>query len=133
MLHLNVTCAIILKKNKILAAKRAFNMPHPGYWEFPGGKIHKNETQEECIKREIKEELNCDILILNKLPEFSHEYPDKTVTLTPFICQLTDDSKEPSPNEHEKIIWLNTYKLKSIKWLEADMEIQNYLIENLKI
>ncbi len=132
MLHLFVTCAIILKNNTILAAKRGINMAHTGYWEFPGGKINTNENHEECIKREIKEELNCEIVIQEKLPDFTHNYTDKIVTLTPFICQLANNSNEPYPNEHEKITWLPINKLHSINWLEADIEIQSYISKKIR-
>ncbi len=133
MIHLYVTCAIIVRDNKILTAKRGINMAHAGLWEFPGGKINNNETREDCIKREIKEELNCEIIIRKKLPDFTHNYPDKTVTLIPFICQLAQHSLEPYPNEHEKICWAPISSLHTIKWVEADIKIQHYISKNLKL
>ncbi len=132
MQHLYVTCAIIVKNNKILAAKRSLDMLHPGFWEFPGGKIEDKEKPEETITREIKEELNCDIEIQTQLPEFTHLYPDKIVTLIPFHCTLANNSNEPLSLEHEEIQWLALSKLDTINWLEADIPIQKYIYKNFK-
>jgi 8-oxo-dGTP diphosphatase len=64
---INVTCAIILKDEKILVAQRNEKMKLPLKWEFPGGKLEFNESETECIKREIKEEININIEVLQKL------------------------------------------------------------------
>ncbi len=57
---LKVSCAIIINKNKILVTQHGEKSEHPFLWEFPGGKINTGETPEECIKREIKEELSVE-------------------------------------------------------------------------
>ena len=67
---IKVTCAIIVSNTKILAAKRSNTMPHSGYWEFPGGKIEDDELPEDCLIREIQEELDCTIEVNQQLPAF---------------------------------------------------------------
>ncbi len=128
MKTIQVTCAIILHQNKFLAAKRSSTMPHPGYWEFPGGKLEKGEKAEACIIREIQEELNCTVHIQKALPVFTYAYTDKTVELLPFVCKLLNT--KPTPIEHQEIKWLESKELNCVKWLPADIAIKDYLLNN---
>ena len=82
-----VVCAIIILNEKILAVQRSPQMSLPLKWEFPGGKIEENESEEDCIKREIKEELNIEILLLKKLSTAYCNYPNIDVQLIPFVAQ----------------------------------------------
>ncbi len=127
---IQVVCAVILQKNNILAAKRSEAMPHPGYWEFPGGKVEDGESEELSLKREILEELGCDIIIEKQLPSFPYQYPDKKVILIPFICKLNGEN--PTPKEHEQIAWFSLGELDQLNWLPADVPIAKYLRDNLK-
>ena len=54
-------CVIVDIDNRILVATREHKSDFKTYWEFPGGKLNKNETPEDCLIREIKEEINIDI------------------------------------------------------------------------
>jgi 8-oxo-dGTP diphosphatase len=118
---IKVVCAIIIYKEKILAVQRGPKMSLPLKWEFPGGKVESNETEEECIKREIKEELNWVIIVLRKLSETYHEYPHKSIKLVPFLTQFS--SGELLLKEHLSYRLLATSKLNSIDWAEADLPI----------
>ncbi|MGV8815207.1 MAG: NUDIX domain-containing protein [Gelidibacter sp.] len=71
-----VTCAIIHFGNKVLAVQRSETMSLPLKWEFAGGKIEPGESEEECIKREIFEELNIHINLKRKLTAVIHQYPN---------------------------------------------------------
>ena len=71
---INVTCAIILFNSKVLVTQRSENMSLPLKQEFPGGKLEENESEIECIKREIKEELNIEIDIINQLSNSIFDY-----------------------------------------------------------
>ncbi len=122
---IKVTCAIIVENNKILTAKRSSSMPHSGFWEFPGGKIEEGESSENCLMREIKEELNCEIHIHKKLPAFTHQHLDKHIELQPYVCSIANGT--PQPLEHSEIRWLNTSELLYLNWLPADIAIAKFL------
>jgi len=83
---IEVCCAIIVEGDKILATRRSHGMHLAGFWEFPGGKIEPGETAEACIIREIREELNIEIKVENRLLPVEHHYPEKSIRLMPFMC-----------------------------------------------
>ena len=101
-------------------------MKLPLKWEFPGGKIEPGEKPEECLKRELVEELGVNVDILKPLPLQTHSYPQFTVTLYPFICSIT--AGEITLHEHAAAKWLAPEKLLSLDWAEADLPvIEGYL------
>lgn len=127
---MKVTCAIIENNDKILCAQRSDIMDLPNKWEFPGGKV-KNETLEECLKREIKEELGVEIQVLEQLPSNQHNYSQsKIIELIPFRCTL--QTFEIVLLEHSRLEWLPIEKLKTLDWAEADIPIVNYYIKTYK-
>ena len=102
-------------------------MPLPLKWEFPGGKIEADETAEECLIREIKEELNIEIQITGSLPPNDHQYPDKLIRLIPFICRQKDG--EIILKEHADYKWLDAKDLLDLDWAEADVGVARRLRE----
>ena len=69
-----VTGAIIIKEKKVLLMRRAPGKAFAGYWEFPGGKVEENETPEQCLMRELKEELNIEARVKQFFCESIYEY-----------------------------------------------------------
>lgn len=121
---IEVTCAIIEHNNKVLVTQRSEKMALPLKWEFPGGKIEKNETAEACLIREILEELDINIKIKKQLNSNTHEYSEtKIIKLMPFICQLV--SGEIKLTEHANFLWLSKIELVNLDWAEADIPILN--------
>lgn len=119
--YIEVVGAIIINQNKeILCALRSKNMSSAGFWEFPGGKIEKGESVKQSIIREIKEELNCEILPEeNIFDDYTHEYQHIIVRLITIKCKII--SGLPEPLEHEKLFWANKENILSLNWLEADI------------
>ena len=120
---LQVTCAIIEHANKILICQRSASMKLPLKWEFPGGKIETGESKEECLRREIKEELHIDINIHSALTMVEHHYADFSLQLYPFVCSLK--SGEVKALEHALAIWVDAAQLRNYDWAEADLPIVN--------
>lgn len=117
-----VTCAIIRNEdNKVLVVQRGEATDHPFKWEFPGGKLKKGETEEECIIREINEELSIDIVICGRVPEVMHDYGNKQIKLIPFICDTLDEL--PFLSEHIAYKWIEPKELRSIDFSEADIDV----------
>jgi 8-oxo-dGTP diphosphatase len=118
---LKVVCAVINFNDKILVVQRSEKMSLPLKWEFPGGKIERGETYEECIIREIKEELNIDITIEKKLTPTFFDYPTVSIELIPFLVNYITGKLELK--EHKNYKLLNINELISLDWAEADLPI----------
>ena len=121
MTPIQVTCGIIYKDGKILAAQRSEKMSLPLKWEFPGGKLVGGETEEECLIREIKEELNIIIAIQQRLHPVIHDYGHFTIQLIPFIA--THISGDLHLLEHKQAEWFTPEELENLDWAPADIPI----------
>lgn len=118
---IRVTCALIENNNKVLITQRSATMSQPLLWEFPGGKIETGETEEACLAREIKEELNLIINCLHRLTPTTCTYPNFKVELIPFICEQTGGDIKLL--EHAAFKWVKTEELKQYEWCPADIPI----------
>lgn len=130
MKKIEVVAGIIFFQDKILCVQRPQNklLYISEKFEFPGGKIEKDETKEEALHRELFEELNISIKIKSLFLTVVHEYPDFEITMHSFICEV--DSKEITLNEHISQEWLSINELQKLDWAAADIPIVNKLISN---
>ena len=119
--HIQVACAVIERDGLVLAAQRSATMSLPLKWEFPGGKIDAGESPEECLRRELVEELGLHVQVGTPLPVVTHDYPTFTVTLHPFICAI--ESGEMTLHEHAAVMWLPAEELATLDWAEADLPV----------
>lgn len=119
--HLHVACAIIERGGKVLAAQRSEAMSLPLKWEFPGGKIEAGESPEECLSRELNEELGVSVRVGSALPPATHAYPGFTVTLYPFACRLAGGIV--TPHEHRALRWLEPQRMRELDWAAADLPV----------
>lgn len=128
---LNVTCAIILFDEKILVVQRSDKMKLPLKWEFPGGKLEEGESEIDCIKREIMEEINIEIDVIRKISNSVYDYGNFKINLIPFIARYS--AGEIQLSEH------NVYKLAvksdllNLDWAEADLPIVEELLKIQKL
>lgn len=104
-------------KGKIFATQRGYGK-FQGWWEFPGGKIELGETKEEALKREIREELDTEIIIEDLIQTVEYDYPDFHLTMHCYWCSVVSGKLELL--EHEDAKWLAADTLHSVKWLPAD-------------
>ena len=121
-----VTAAIILKDNRVLIAQRAPGENLAGKWEFPGGKIEHEETPQDCLKREIREELDVDIEVLDSFGESIYAYHSGTIKLMAFWCKWI--SGDFTLKVHSQIAWVNHNELDLYDFAPADIP----LVEKLK-
>jgi 8-oxo-dGTP diphosphatase len=124
--HIHVSCAIIERDGCFLAVQRSAQMDHPLKWEFPGGKIEPGESPEDCLKREIREELGMNVSIEKPLPPLTHAYATFSITLYPFRCHI--HSGELILHEHRAFQWLTPPQSETLEWAEADqLVLETYL------
>jgi len=119
--HVHVACALIEREGLVLAAQRSAAMSIPLKWEFPGGKLEVGETAEECLRRELVEEMGVTINVGRPLPLHTHSYDTFTVTLYPFVCTL--QSHTITLHEHADMVWLPPDDLHTLDWAEADRPV----------
>jgi 8-oxo-dGTP diphosphatase len=114
----DVVCALIIEKDRLLIVRYGPDSKHPGKWEFPGGKVLEGESLEEALRREISEELEIEIAIKEKLEFAEYAYPDRSIRLIPFLCTIK--SGKLKLNEHEAYKWILHDELGNLDLLPAD-------------
>ena len=125
MKKINVAAAIITKDNKFFIAKRNKNKHLGGFYEFPGGKQDVNETLQQTVIREIKEELNIHVQVGNKLGEEHYKDDKINVHLHYFFCKII--SGDIILNEHEDSAWITKEEFKNYNFAEGDSDIISLL------
>lgn len=125
---LEISMAILTHKGKILIAQRKKGKFPELMWEFPGGKLEKGETLQECVKREFLEEMNKEITVNEFFMDVLHTYPQKgDFHLNAFWATCADEII-PAMNEHEDIRWISLDELDNYSFCPADKPF----IEKLK-
>ncbi len=112
-----VTAAVIRKGREFFVTRRHKGVHLEGYWEFPGGKCDPGEPLEECLVREIREELDVDVSVGAELLSCTHEYPERIVELHFFDCVLNG---EPRPMLGQEMRWVAQAELRSLQFPPAD-------------
>ena len=134
MKQITVSAAVILRTNpqthkkEILATQRGYG-DFKGGWEFPGGKIESGETPEECIVREIREELATVVKAEKTLGVVENDYPAFHLTMHCLLCSVV--SGDLKLLEHEDAKWVTLENLYSLDWLPADRLILDRLLSIL--
>lgn len=122
---IEVVAGVIYKENKFLIAQRNLKKAQGGLWEFPGGKLEKNESPEEALKREIKEEFDADIEVGNYIGECVHHYPEKDIKLIFYKAVLI--SENITLLEHEDCAWITKENKEEYEFAGADKIVFDWL------
>lgn len=120
MKTIKVVAAIISNGDKIFATQRGYGT-YKDYWELPGGKIEMNESPEEALVREIKEELDTEICVGQYLTTIEYDYPEFHLSMRCYWATVL--SGRLILKEHEAAKWLGKEELDSVNWLPADRTI----------
>ena len=118
---MDVSAALIFRGGKLLITRRHSDAHLGGLWEFPGGKREPGETFEQCLAREIREELGVEIAVGELFESVIHAYPEKTVHLKFFVCRLLDG--EPQPLGCAAVKWAGKSELADYKFPAADAKL----------
>ncbi len=127
MKTIEVVAAIIKKDDKILVTKRNKG-DFEGLFEFPGGKIEANESKEDALIREIKEELETELTILKYLLTIEYTYPNFHLVMHNYLSTI--DNYDIKLIDHSEAKWLKIDELDTVEWIPADIEIVEYLKVN---
>ncbi|SHI83506.1 8-oxo-dGTP diphosphatase [Lutispora thermophila DSM 19022] len=123
-----VTAAIIKKDGKYLICQRGADDECGLLWEFPGGKLEEGETLEECIIREIKEELDLDIRVLDVFTTNVYHFDNKEVLFTVFNAEITGGTMKL--NEHNDAKWVTLGELADYEFMPADIVFVEKLLKS---
>lgn len=128
---IDVAAAIIWKDRHVFVARRGPNQKMAAFWEFPGGKIESGESPQQCIVRELAEELSMSAVAGDVLLHSLHEYPDFTVNLVAVEVVLVDDEFELMV--HDQSDWVSVEGLLDLHLAPADIPIAKALIQRAQL
>ena len=114
---IDVVAAVIERGGKILITRRPEGSHLAGLWEFPGGKPHPGESLEEALRREIREELDAEVMVRERIDTVEWAYPDKRVRLVFFRCAMEG---EPRALEGQEMAWVTAAELSRYDFPAAD-------------
>ncbi len=115
---IDVAAGLIFRNGKLLITQRKAGSHLAGLWEFPGGKREPGESWDDCLRRELREELAVDVAVGRLFNEVTHSYPEKTVHLRFYVCSLI--TGEPEPIDCAALAWVTAVELKQYQFPAAD-------------
>ena len=129
----DVAAGLIFREGKLLIAQRPLTGHLPGVWEFPGGKRHSGESFEECLRRELREELGVEVEVGERLLSLDHDYPERRVHLEFFCCRLASDHSKPEAIGCPALAWVKADELESYAFPAADARLLERLKKDLAL
>jgi 8-oxo-dGTP diphosphatase len=121
-----VTAAIIQDGEKYFITRRGPAEKLAGFWEFPGGKVEGNETLQDCLKREIREELGIDVIVGAELISSDYVYEHGSIRLVALTTTIVKG--RPMLIVHDKYEWLRPAEILKLKLAPADIPIAQFLL-----
>ena len=128
--QIKVVAGLILQNNKLLICQRPNFKDHPLKWEFPGGKIKNDETNEEALIREINEELSINILNYEELISYNFDYKDLKKQVFIYFYLVNNFSCKVLNNFHKELKWIEIKDIREYDFLEGDLKIIDYISSN---
>lgn len=123
---IEVICGILINDQKVLIAQRGPSMTLPLKWEFPGGKKDPEESEVDCLKRELLEELNILVEVKEKFMTSHFKYSKVTIALTAYLVEYK--SGTVLLIEHNKCKWVSRNDIEGFDWADADIPIVTKLV-----
>jgi 8-oxo-dGTP diphosphatase len=124
---IEVSAGVVFRDGRVLITQRRAGDHLGGLWEFPGGKRHPGESYEDCLRRELMEELGIEVDVGERFAAVTHDYPDKSVHLEFFLCRWR--RHEPRAIGCADFAWVNREQLAQYSFPAADEQ----LLEKLKV
>ena len=127
---IKVVAGLILQNDKLLISQRPNFKDHPLKWEFPGGKIKNDETNEEALIREINEELSINIINCEELISYNFNYKDFNKRVFINFYLVNNFSGKVLNNFHKELKWIEIKDIREYDFLEGDLKIIDYISSN---
>jgi mutator protein MutT len=128
MKRIDVAIAVVSRQDQVLICKRTQAGHLGGFWEFPGGKVEAGDSIEQCVARDLQEELAIEADVLAAFRVIEHDYPDRLVRLHPFLC--AHRRGEPQPIGCEQARWVGFSELGSFTFPPANDELIGLVIQH---
>ena len=128
--QIKVVAGLILQNNKILICQRPNFKDHPLKWEFPGGKIKNDETNEEALIREINEELSIKIINYEEMISYNFNYKDLNKRVFIYFYLVNNFSGKVLNNFHKELKWIEIKDIREYDFLEGDHKIIDHISSN---
>lgn len=128
---IEVSAGLVFRAGKLLITQRYADSHLGGLWEFPGGKREADETFEQCLIRELREELGIEIEVLDLIQTVTHTYPEKTVLLNFFRCRWK--ANEPQALACPAFRWIEPEDLKLHEFPAADAQLLDLLLKRKEL
>ena len=128
--QIKVVAGLILQNNKLLICQRPNFKDHPLKWEFPGGKIKNDETNEEALIREINEELSINIINYEELISYNFDYIDLKKKVFIYFYLVNNFSGKVLKNFHKELKWIEIKDIREYDFLEGDHKIIDHISSN---
>jgi len=129
MKRIDAALAVVVRDGQVLICLRKTDDTFGGYWEFPGGKCEAGETLEQCLRRELLEELAIHVRPLHRLTTIEHDYPHVSIRLHPFICE--HESGQIEHRECQTSRWVAPASLREHRFPPANGPLLEEIITHL--
>jgi mutator protein MutT len=131
MKSIEVSAGLVFRDGKLLITQRHTDAHLGGLWEFPGGKREVGETFEQCLVRELREELGIEVEVGELIESLTHAYPEKTVTLKFFRCRWKQN--EPRAIDCLDLKWVSAGELRNYEFPAADARLLQTLEDSPRL
>jgi len=128
---IHVAAGLVFHKGKLLITQRRLNDHLGGLWEFPGGKLEPGESFDQCLVRELREELGIEVEISEQIEDITHAYAEKTDRLKFLRCRLR--AVLARPIHCHALVWISRDDLGRYEFPAADARLLHVLLQNAEL
>ena len=130
MMRVDAAIGVVKRLGRVLICQRKTDDTLGDFWEFPGGKCETGESLQECLARELMEEVAIKARVVRKLTPIEHDYPDVCVRLHPFLCEHLEG--EATAIECQRTKWVEASELSGYQFPPANESLLEEVVREMK-